>query len=58
MLEEVLLRARNRRGRDIDCRVSITPLNGADGASGGAILLMEQHATTDGAHAATDGDGG
>ena len=27
-LEEVLLRARNRRGRDFECRVSITPLDG------------------------------
>jgi hypothetical protein len=41
--EDFVVRARNRRGRDIDCRVSITPL-GVDGSIGGAILLMEQQA--------------
>jgi two-component system CheB/CheR fusion protein len=41
-LQEVVVHARNRRGRDIDCRVTITPLAGLDGAVGGAILLTDQ----------------
>ena len=38
---EVVLPAVNRRGRTILVRVAGSPLSGADGASAGAILLME-----------------
>ncbi len=39
--EERALEARDRRGRDIVCRVRIAPLAAADGDVGGAILLMQ-----------------
>jgi two-component system CheB/CheR fusion protein len=38
---EVTLDAVNRRGKKIRCRLSCTPLVGADGARAGVILLME-----------------
>jgi two-component system CheB/CheR fusion protein len=44
--EEVVLDATNRRGRQIQCRVTILPLGGvpsggSDGAPSGAIVMME-----------------
>jgi two-component system CheB/CheR fusion protein len=39
--EERRLEARDRRGRDIICRVRIAPLAAPDGDMAGAILLME-----------------
>jgi two-component system, chemotaxis family, CheB/CheR fusion protein len=42
--QDLVLHARNRRGRDIDCRVSVTSLGASDGVVGGAILLMEPQA--------------
>ena len=38
---EVVLAAVNRRGRSIDVRVSLTPLAAPDGATRGAIMLMQ-----------------
>ena len=38
---EVTLDAVNRRGKKIRCRVSCTPLVGADGSRAGVIVLME-----------------
>ena len=38
----MLMDATNRRGRAIQCRVTCTPLTGADGGNRGAILLMEE----------------
>ena len=44
-LEPLLLEATNRRGKKISCRVSSTPLRGANGDTiDGAILLMEEWA--------------
>jgi two-component system CheB/CheR fusion protein len=40
--QEVVLEATNRRGRAIQCRVTCTPLVGADGTAQGIILLMEE----------------
>lgn len=45
--EEVVLEATNRRGRELQCRVTILPLggdggSGIDGAPSGAIILMEK----------------
>jgi two-component system CheB/CheR fusion protein len=39
---ELLLPATNRRGKGIQCRVSIAPLMGADKTVTGVILLMEE----------------
>jgi two-component system CheB/CheR fusion protein len=39
--QQVVLAARNRRGRDIECAVSCTPLAAKDAAVLGVILLME-----------------
>jgi two-component system CheB/CheR fusion protein len=41
-LGELVLRATNRRGRSIDCRVSIAPLRQGDQTVRGAILLMDE----------------
>lgn len=41
---EVLLAARNRRGRAIQCHVICTPLLGALNDIKGVILLMEERA--------------
>jgi len=38
---EAMIAATNRRGRSIECRVSVAPLVGRDRAVTGAILLME-----------------
>jgi two-component system CheB/CheR fusion protein len=40
--EEVVLEATNRRGKAIQCRVTCTPLIGANGEIQGVILLMEE----------------
>ncbi|HEU0014439.1 MAG TPA: CheR family methyltransferase [Longimicrobium sp.] len=47
--EEVVVDARNRRGRGIRCRVTCAPLLSADGARAGVILLMEEWADDPGA---------
>ncbi len=39
---ELVLRATNRRGRTIDCRISCNPLMGVDQERQGVILLMEE----------------
>jgi len=40
--EELILDAVNRRGRNIKCHVSITPLKGPQGARQGAMIIMEE----------------
>jgi two-component system CheB/CheR fusion protein len=40
--QEVVLEATNRRGRAIQCRVTCTPLVGADRTTQGIILLIEE----------------
>jgi two-component system, chemotaxis family, CheB/CheR fusion protein len=40
--EQLVLRGHNRRGREIDCRVFITPLERNDHGHDGAVLLMEE----------------
>jgi len=40
--QQVTLPARNRRGKDIFCKVSITPLSGGKESVHGVILLMEE----------------
>jgi two-component system CheB/CheR fusion protein len=40
--EEVTLPATSRRGKPIECHVSISPLRAGDRSVGGAILLMEE----------------
>ncbi len=44
---EVLLNARNRRGRAVQCEVICTPLIGTDSEVQGVILLMEEHEQLD-----------
>jgi two-component system CheB/CheR fusion protein len=39
---EVMLQATNRRGKPIQCRITCTPLLGAEGDTQGVILLMEE----------------
>ena len=39
---ERVLAATNRRGRQFNCHLAITPLKNANGACGGIILLMEE----------------
>jgi two-component system, chemotaxis family, CheB/CheR fusion protein len=39
---EMTLSATNRKGRALQCRVSISPLHAADGSTCGAIMLMEE----------------
>jgi len=39
------LPARNRRGREVVCAVTLSPLRGKDGRVGGAILVMDERAT-------------
>jgi two-component system, chemotaxis family, CheB/CheR fusion protein len=39
---EMVLNARTRRGRDIQCRLSLSPLNGVEIQQRGVILLMEE----------------
>jgi hypothetical protein len=39
--EGVTVQAVNRRGRAIECRVSITPLHDGAGGNGGVILMMQ-----------------
>jgi two-component system CheB/CheR fusion protein len=39
---EITLSATNRKGRALQCRVSISPLHAADGSTSGAIMLMEE----------------
>jgi two-component system CheB/CheR fusion protein len=46
--EEVMLRARTRRGKDIDCLVICSPLLGATKEIRGVILLMEEKAVVHG----------
>ena len=41
-LEEILLEAVNRRGKAIQCKVTCSPLLGAERETRGVILLMEQ----------------
>ena len=40
--QEVVLEARNRRGKAIQCRVTCTSLTGAERDTQGVILLMEE----------------
>ncbi|NJK50615.1 PAS domain S-box protein [Candidatus Gracilibacteria bacterium] len=40
--QELILEAVNRRGRTIQCRIGINPLNGSERECLGAILLMEE----------------
>jgi two-component system, chemotaxis family, CheB/CheR fusion protein len=40
--QEAVLEATNRRGKAIQCRVTCTPLVGAEGETQGVILLMEE----------------
>ena len=40
--QEVMLQATNRRGKAIQCRVTCTPLKGAERDTQGVILLMEE----------------
>jgi two-component system, chemotaxis family, CheB/CheR fusion protein len=40
-LQELHLAARNRRGREMTCTVTVTPLQGGDEVASGVILLME-----------------
>ena len=42
--QEMVLDTRNRRGKMITCKVTITPLRGTEGDIRGVILLMEQQA--------------
>jgi two-component system CheB/CheR fusion protein len=53
-VEEVLLSAINRRGRAIDCKITCTPLFGANQEIRGTILIMEQQPC---ASQSGDGDG-
>jgi two-component system CheB/CheR fusion protein len=39
---EITTAATNRKGRRIQCRVSVAPLVGSDRSTTGAILLMEE----------------
>ena len=39
---EIVVSARNRRGRDFPCRVVLTPLAGDEPDTRGVILLMEE----------------
>ena len=39
---EITLSATNRKGRALQCRVTISPLHAADGSTSGAIMLMEE----------------
>lgn len=41
----VILPATSRRGRSIECKVSMTPLRGADSTATGVILFMEDMTT-------------
>jgi two-component system CheB/CheR fusion protein len=43
---ELVLSGINRRGRPIQCRITIAPLRGVDRKPNGAILLMEEQALT------------
>ncbi len=43
--EDVAIDAVNRRGRTINCRVSATPLRGADRELRGVVLVMEEWLT-------------
>ena len=40
--EELVVRAHNRRGREIECRIFVTPLQRNDHGYDGAVLLMEE----------------
>ena len=40
--QEVVLEARNRRGKTIQCRITCTPLADAGRNTQGVILLMEE----------------
>ena len=40
--QELMLDAINRRGRNIKCRVAITPLMNPQGQRAGAIIMMEE----------------
>ena len=40
--EQIVVRAHNRRGREIDCRVFVTSLERNDHGHDGAVLLMEE----------------
>jgi hypothetical protein len=45
------IRSTTRRGKTIDCQVSVTPLKASDGKSSGVILFMD-----DGANGASSAD--
>jgi two-component system, chemotaxis family, CheB/CheR fusion protein len=47
---ELTLPARNRRGRELQCMVSLMPLQAIDGGTNGVIMLMQQDGA-DGKHA-------
>jgi two-component system, chemotaxis family, CheB/CheR fusion protein len=49
--EEERLEARDRRGRDVICRVRIAPLADASGAIAGAIVMMQVEEPSDSAEA-------
>jgi len=40
--QEIILQATNRRGKTIQCRITCTPLSGAERDTQGVILLMEE----------------
>ena len=40
--EQLVVRAHNRRGREIECRIFVTPLQRNDHGYDGAVLLMEE----------------
>lgn len=40
--QELVLRAVNRRGRPLTCRVDVTPLTRVDGLARGVVLVMEE----------------
>jgi two-component system CheB/CheR fusion protein len=39
--QQLIVSARNRRGRTIECRINLMPLEGGDGQARGAIMLMQ-----------------
>jgi two-component system CheB/CheR fusion protein len=49
--EEERLEARDRRGRDVICRVRIAPLADASGTIAGAIVMMQVEEPSDSAEA-------
>ena len=47
--QHVRLEGINRRGRNVDVTVTLTPLRGIDGAMHGVIVMMQQTLDSDGA---------